>query len=137
MQLGRHYSITIRGETYYTVCVGVDDRACYLQDIHGHLLEIPYTDELAFSTIGETARYKNELDKICDQAADKEFDTILEEAFAAKRLIAADVPPSVYNRQRMVEETMLYLQRINGSLQTVQGLLQTQDFTPDAPVLTR
>lgn len=134
MQLGRHYSITIRGETYYTVCVGVDDRACYLKDINGHLLEIPYTDELAFSTVGETDRYSDALNKICDQEANKEFDTILQEAFAAKKLIAADMPLPVKARDRMIEETLIHLQRLNDSLKTVQGLLQTQDLAQDARI---
>lgn len=140
MQIGRHYSITIRGETYYTVCIGTDDKACYLKDFNGHLLVIPYTDELAFSTVGETAKYKDKLDEICDKEADKEFDTILQEAFAAKKLIVTEAPLPARDRHMAIEQTMIHLQNLNASLRRVEGLLQTQDWAknaPDTPVLGR
>lgn len=137
MQIGRHYSITIRGETYYTVCIGTDDKACYLKDFKGHLLAVPYTDELAFSTVGETVKYKDELDEICDREADKEFDTILQEALAAKKLIVTDTPLPARDRHMAIGQTMRHLQNLNASLQRVEGLLRAQDWAEDAPVLGR
>lgn len=137
MQIGRHYAITIRGETYYTVCVGTDDNACYLKDINGNLLVVPYSDELAFSSVGETFRYEDELNEICDKEADKEFDVILEEAFAAKKLVAPDAPLPTYSRQFAVEQTLAHLQNLNSSLKKIEGLLQSQEMSPPQNTLIR
>lgn len=138
MQIGRHYSIKVRGETYYTVCVGTDDKACYLKDTQGHLLVIPYSDELAFSTVGETNKYNDELNDVCDKEAHKEFDTILEEAFAAKKLIATDAPLPARDRYMAIEQTLAHLQNLNASLKKVEGLLQPElsEGQPSMPKLT-
>lgn len=138
MQIGRHYSIRVRGETYYTVCVGTDDKACYLKDTQGNLLVIPYSDELAFSTVGETNRYNDELNNVCDREAHKEFDTILEEAFAAKKLIATDAPLPTRDRYMAIEQTLAHLQNLNTSLKKVEWLLQPElsEEQPAIPKLT-
>lgn len=128
MQLGRHYSITIRGETYYAVCVGTDEQACYLKDIDGNLLAVPYADDLAFSTVKETFRHRQELDQICDKEADKEFEQILQEALAARKLVASASPLEFRNRSADIERSLLHLQNLNASLVKVEELLKNQNM---------
>lgn len=128
MQMGRHYSITIRGETYYAVCVGADDQACYLKDINGNLLVVSYSDDLAFSTVKETFRYNQELNQICDKEADKEFEMILQEALNARKLIAPDVPFGFRDRSADIERSLLHLQNLNASLVKVEQLLKSQNM---------
>lgn len=136
MQMGKHYAIKIRGQEYYTVCVGMDDKACYLKDISGNLLVVPFSDDLAFSTVGETLKYNDELDKICNDEIDKEFEAILEEAYAAKKLISPDIPLSAidaYTRQAAINQTLNYLHSLNNSLQKVEDLVQAQAIDSEQP----
>jgi len=137
MQLGKHYSIRVLGEEYIAVCIGSDDKACYLKTATGETLVVSFYDELAFSTVAETMREKEALDKIFNETEGKDLDMMIQEDFEKGKLVMSDVPIINLTPLDTIRNTIQYLQKKEQELQACENYLQSQGlgYTANYPSL--
>ena len=126
MQVGRHYAITVRGTTYYTVCLGFDDTSYYLKDVNGFVLEIPVNDTDAFKTVTETNQYQDKLTEICNKELDLDLDTILQEAFEMRKLVTSDIPLNMIEKLEETERMIAHLQTFQETLMQLDHILNNR-----------